>query len=151
MQKTDQSAGALLYTDKIVIETVNKEGNGSYYITDNVTILTLDCSDKEIGMIIKKHLQESIECRIKPEERKKIRINYRKILKAKTEKSLYENVKCVRIKFDGNEISLNSYKTKSQEKVFLGNPPSITVFSAAIEDDELGKKIRLAWEKCESI
>ena len=87
-EETEKTSNAILYPDKIVIETKNKSGGGSYYTTDNVTVLPLDASTKEIGFLVKKHLSDSIFKPVMPHEQKQIRDNYKKKLKVTTEKAL---------------------------------------------------------------
>lgn len=146
----DKSAGAILCPDRIVFETLNKGAFG-YYVTDNVTILPLECLEKEIGSFAKKHLNDSVFLPVTPESRKIIWANYKKKAKFKTEKSLYENGKYVSIKYNGKTISLNSYQAKLKDKVFFGNPSSIVNLNDKISDEEFGKEIKLAWSKCKFV
>jgi len=144
----DKGATATLYPTRIIIETLNKEGNGSYYSTDNVTVLPLEITEKELGQNIEKHLRDSIFLKITPDEQKRIRRSYKKKVKARSEKALMENARQVRIYFDGLSFILNSFQNKTSDKLFLGNPSTIKTLTADLDNEMLGNEIRLAWEKC---
>jgi len=147
-QNFEQSVAAVLYPDRIIIETRNKKGYSTWYSTDNLTILPLDISDAELGNIIMNHISQSKEEIVSIDQIKKIRENYRKKAKFKSEKATMQNAKYVSLYSNGDTIRFEPKKNKIAKGAFYGMPDKI--FEVKINSDyaSIGSNIRKAWDAC---
>ena len=95
---------AFLLPDKMIIETVNKKDAGTWYGTEEFTMLPLDTSNSALGDCVLNHLHQSKEKEISYDQ---IKENWKLIIKNakfKTEKAFLQNVRRVSIIKENNKI-----------------------------------------------
>src|SRR4030095_16106413 len=140
---------ALLFPDKIIIETINKKDAGTWYSTGECTILPLNTSDVELGDCVLNHLKQSKEREVSYDQ---IRENWKLIIKKasfKTEKAFLQYVKRVSIILEGRKIVLEPFKIDIPKKMFYRLPDFIKEIEYIPENFEtIGKELRNSWSKC---
>jgi hypothetical protein len=147
-RKKIQGAGATLYPDKIVIETVNRIKNSSGVISANVTILSANEDSETLGQTLRKHLYES-----RDDLKEKETGEYKDYLKAagfKNRNEHHKNALYLGVDQRNGKISLSptiNGGPTGKNRGFSEIKDSI-VLDTTITDKELGKQLRLGWSKC---
>ena len=146
-----QTASAILYPNKIIIVTMNITGQGSYYTTDDLTILPVDSSFEVLGRVISAHLFRSKF--VKPglvnyrEEQKK----YLKKGKLKSEPDSRKDARYVRIDRMKSVLSFRPMEnqiSKGRSGALYGMPNDIFHIEDSNDYVSIGHAIKDGWTKC---
>ena len=147
-----QSISVIKYPDRIFFETYDKIINAYSTRSKEITILSSNSSDIEIGKAILKHLSLSKTIKkLSDETRKENYEIYKKITGLKSMKAQMKDSLCVNIYRQNNEIefspTVNGGTTGDRKGYHFSDEGKIT-----IENNEnfelIGKSLRLALEKC---
>ena len=144
----ERSALALLFPDKIIIETTNKKDAGTSYCAGLNTVLFLDVSDKELGEIVMNHLSQSKYEEISYDQIKK---NWKLLIKKskyRTEKAFFQNAKYLSIKSNKGKIEFAPFQSNVSRRMFSRIPAGILELSHIPETSDIGKEIRRIWGRC---
>ena len=146
----EQTAGAILYPDRIIVETRNVQiqYSLSFYSTDNLTILKLNTSNNELGEAIIAHLNYS---KMEGSYSKELRKNYLKILKFKSETAARKDSRYVSIFKSNSSIRFeprNNKVSDGRSGAYYGMPNEIFEIKLQSNMDALGIATRNAWSKC---
>ena len=150
-EKHSQTAAAILYPDKIIIVTRNTLKKSSWYITDNFTILTNSSSDNEIAETVINHLDQSISDEKSHEEINKLWKSYLIKTKLKSNIKSHENARFLSVFKTKKSITIHPKENKNSERLkasYHGIPDKILHVDLKISSQDLGKAIRLCWDKC---
>ena len=144
----EQTAGAILYPTRIIIETRNAESQDSCYSTDILTILDLDTSDILLGQMVLQHLNNS---KLEKNYSIELRKDYLKKLKFKSEAAARKDAKYVAI-FRTNSVirfePRNNKVSDGRSSAYYGIPKEIFEINLNADMETLGKATREAWSKC---
>lgn len=147
-----QSISVIKYPDRIFFETYDKIINAYSTRSKEITILSSNSSDIEIGKAILKHLSLSKTIKkLSDETRKENYEIYKKITGLKSMKAQMKDSLCVNIYRQNNEIefspTVNGGTTGDRKGYHFSDEGKIAIENN--EDFELiGKSLRLALEKC---
>jgi hypothetical protein len=145
-----KGAGATLYPDKIVLETIDRIKDSYEVITANVTVLNANVDNEILGKTLRHHLDQS---------RDNLGMNdttesYKDYLKAagfKTRKDHYKNALHLMIgQKDGKiilEPTINGGPT-GKDRGFANTTDKPIAVDENATNKELGDMIRLSWIKC---
>jgi hypothetical protein len=146
-----KGAGATLYPDKIVIETVDRIKDLYGVISTNVTLLDPNVGSDVLARTLRHHLEQSrddLKQTIDTEGRYK---DYLKAVGFKNRKEHHKNALHLIIHQEGDRISLeptiNGGPT-GKNRGFVNTKDEPITVDISIPDDELGNTIRLGWSKC---
>lgn len=150
---TKKYALAILYPDKIIIDTLDKVKAGFNIVSTNPTILATDSENQILGRTVREHLDSSKYDLKNPSQAdfKILQENFLKSYGFKTLKKYHENAKYLSITEQGAEIILEPTKNGGsigKEKGFSQIMEKSISISKNINDDELGKLIRKEWQNC---
>lgn len=144
-------AGATLYPDKIVIETVDRIKDSYGIISTNLTILDTNVESNLLGQTLKHHLGHSID---DLKMTKNIDGRYTDYLKKagfKNRKEHHRNALHLMINQKEGKISLaptiNEGPT-GKNRGFNGTKEEPVTVDSNVSDSELGDIIKLGWGKC---
>lgn len=144
-------AGATLYPDKIVIETIDRIKDLYGIVSPDVTIVAPDTESNTLGRAIRVHLNLSRDNLRRNTDTEK---RYKKYLKAagfNDIKSHYKNALHLTIHQKDGVISIAPTKNggpTGKNRGFLNTNESPLVVAATISDSELGELVRSGWSKC---
>ena len=144
-----KGAGATLYPDKIVIETVDRISNSYGVTSSNVTILKADVDSVTLGQTLRRHLDQSRD-NLKTTETGDYK-DYLKAARFKRRKEHYKNATHLTVDKRNDKISLNptiNGGPTGKDRGFLETKETI-ILSTTVTDKELGDQIRYGWSKCE--
>jgi hypothetical protein len=146
-----KSAGATLYPDKIVIETVDRIKDLYGVSSVNLTVLHSNADSGLLGITLRHHLEQSRDNLKKP---KNADDGYKQYLKAagfKNIKEHYRNALHLMIYEEEGAISLaptiNGGPT-GKTRGFANTKEEPLTLDANISDKDLGDAVRLGWARC---
>jgi hypothetical protein len=149
-----RQAGATLYPDKIVIQTVDRIKDLYSITSTNVTILGLKASSEFLGQTLRYHLEQSRDNIKKPKDIGDDR--YAKFLKAagfKNRKEHHRNALHLVIGEKDGKIDLSPMINRGptgKKGGFYNTQHQPLVVDVKVSDTELGDALRLGWTKCVS-
>jgi hypothetical protein len=146
-----QTAAAVLYPTKIIIETRNIISQGSFYTTDDLSILPPNSRDEILGEVILEHLSRSRVVATHPSNYKEIRKAYLKKAKFRSEPAFRQDARYVSIFKTINTLRfqpLNNKLSEGRWGSFMGLPKAIFEIKAIETRDAIGEAIREAWTRC---
>jgi hypothetical protein len=148
-----RQAGATLYPDKIVIETVDRIKDLYSITSTNVTILGLEAGSEFLGQTLRYHLEQSRDNIKKPKD---IDDRYAKFIKAagfKNRKEHYKNALHLSVYEKDGKITLtpmiNGGPT-GKNRGFSNTQHQPFVVAVKVSDAELGEVLKVGWTKCVS-
>lgn len=147
-QNRRQRAGAILYPDKIIIQTIHTIKNSYGVISSDVSILNANEDSESLGRTLRKHLAQSRDD-LKTTETGQ----YKDFLKAtglKTRKEHYKNARYLVIDNRNGKISLTptiNGGTTGKDRGFAETTEIITM-DTQVTDKELGVQLQYGWTKC---
>lgn len=144
----EKTAGAILYPDRIIIETRNVENQYSCYSTDHLTSLNLEISDSDLGHIVSKHLDDS---KMEKNYSRDLRKSYLHKLKVRSETAARKDANYVAIFSTSSTIRFeprNNKVSDGRSGAYYGMPKEIFEISINVDMETLGKATRNAWSKC---
>jgi hypothetical protein len=150
---TVRGAGATLYPDKIVIETVDRIKDLYGIISANVTILDLTADSTSLGQTLRHHLGLSRDNLKKPTDKDidKLYVDYLKKVGFKNRKEHHKNALHLTIYQKAGKIflgpTINGGPT-GKNKGFVNTKDQPLTVDTNTTDSELGESIRLGWSKC---
>lgn len=147
-KQVEKSVAAILYPDKIIIETRNQRDQYSWYSTDDLSILPTDAPDTAIGEAVLNHLALSKVELVDAATLQKQWESYKKKAKFKTEKSTIENAKCLSVYMSSKKIRIEPKKTMLSKRAFYNLPESIVEMDITSDAAKMGQYIRDSWQKC---
>jgi len=144
-------AGATLYPDKVVIETVDRIKDSYGVISTNLTILAPNVESNLLGQTLRHHLGQS---RGDLKMTKDIDGQYAEYLKKagfKNRKEHHRNALHLMISQKDGKISLaptiNGGPT-GKKRGFMGTKEEPISMDSNVSDSELGDMIKSGWSKC---
>ena len=150
---TKKYALAILYPNKIVIDTLDKVKAGFNTVSANPTILNTDSENQLLGRTVREHL-ELTKHNLNNPSQAELKVEQENFLKAygfKTLKSYHANAKYLSITEQDQEIIIeptkNGGSTGKERGFSYGLGKSISI-EKNIKDEELGKLIKETWQKC---
>ncbi|HVU97301.1 MAG TPA: hypothetical protein VHE34_18855 [Puia sp.] len=146
-----QTAGAVLYPKKIVIETRNLTGQMSFYSTDDLTILPVDCSFEVLGRAISAHLSRSVFVKSDSVNYREVRKKYLKKGKFKSEPDFRRGARYVaifRVKSFLRFEPRNNVLSDGRWGSLLGMPEEVFRIDDLNDYVAIGSAISAAWAKC---
>lgn len=150
-----QSVGAILYPDKIIIETQHQVKDGFWIVTDKISILPPDIEDEKLGENIIRHLELSKVNVPNPKGQegfKKIQDNYQKATGLKTQKAQMDRARYLSIARENNKVELSPTANggaSGERKGYHYKPDDKIELSQNVTLTELGQQVRIAWLRCE--
>jgi hypothetical protein len=151
-EKIIQTAAAILYPNKIIVETRNITGQGSYYSTDDLTILPVDSSLEVLGRAISAHLSRSKLVRPDSVNYREERKKYFKKGKFKSEQDFRKDARYVAIfrvkSFLNFHPKENQASKGKQGSLLLGMRNEIFQIEDSNDYIDIGTAIKQAWAKC---
>ncbi len=145
-------AGATLYPDKILIETVDRVKEGFGISSTKITTLPVDADLETLGAIIRQHLNLSQTGLSIPKDYKQ---HYKEFLtKAgfKNGKEHHESALYLSILFRQDQIIIGPTKNggyTGKDRGFSGIKGSDIIIDANVDNSTLAGKIRYGWVRCE--
>jgi hypothetical protein len=145
-----QTSAAVLYPSRIIIETRDIISQGSFYSTDDLSILAPDSTDENLGAAILEHLSKSGVVD-NPSNYKEIRKAYLKKAKFRSEPafrqdacyvSIFKTIDTLRFQPLNNKLSEGRWGS------FMGLPNAIFEITEIENKSAIGKATREAWAKC---
>lgn len=146
-----QTAAAVLYPKKIVVETRNLTGQGSFYSTDDLTILPIDCSLEVLGRAISAHLSRSVFVTSDSVDYREVRKKYLKKGKFKSEPDFRRDARYVsifRVKSFLRFEPRNNAISEGRWGSLLGMPKEVFRIDDVNDYVAIGNAISMAWTKC---
>ncbi|HZB13129.1 MAG TPA: contact-dependent growth inhibition system immunity protein [Chryseolinea sp.] len=148
---TIKGAGATLYPDKIVIETVDRIKDLYGVVSTNVTLLDSKVGSDVLGRTLRHHLEQSRDDLKKTIDTEGRYNDYLKAVGFKNRKEQYKNALHLIIHQDGDRISvaptINGGPT-GKNRGFGNTKDEPMTVDISITDEELGNTLRLGWSKC---
>jgi len=144
---------AILYPDKIVIDTLHKVKAGFNIVSASPTILTIDSENQILGRTVREHL-DSTKYDLKNPSQADFKILQENFLKSygfKTLKKYHESAKYLSISEQNEEIILEPTKNggaTGNDKGFSSILEKKISISKNINDEELGKLIKETLQEC---
>ncbi|PZR09694.1 MAG: hypothetical protein DI539_21810 [Flavobacterium psychrophilum] len=145
-------AGATLYPDKILIETIDRVKEGFGISSTNISILPLDTDKNVLGSTIRHHLNLTRFGLAIPKEYKKHYQDFLDKAGFKNGKEHHKNALYLTIVLKQNQIIIGPTKNgghTGKDRGFLGVKGADIVVNADIDNSVLGDKIKEGWSKCE--
>jgi hypothetical protein len=146
-----QTAAAVLYPQKIVVESRNLTSQLSFYSTDDLTILPIDCSFEVLGRAISAHLSRSVFITSSSVDYREVRKKYLKKGKFKSEPDFRRDARYVAIfrvksylRFEPRNNKLSDGRWGS----LLGMPKEGSQIVDLNDYFAIGDAISRAWAKC---
>jgi len=144
-------AGATLYPDKVVIETVDRIKDSYGVISTNLTILDPNAESNQLGQTLRHHLGLSRDdLRVTKDIDRKY-ADYLKKAGFKNRKEHYRNALHLMISQKDGKISLaptiNGGPT-GKNRGFMGTKEEPISVDSNVSDFEIGELIKLGWSKC---
>jgi len=150
-EKILQTAAAILYPKKIIVETRNLTGQGSFYSTDDLTILPIDSSLEVLGRAISAHLARSVFVPSDSVDYREVRKKYLQKGKFNSEPHSKRDARYVSIfrvrsflRFEPRNNAISEGRWSS----FLGMPNEIFQVEDVNDYVAVGNAIQTAWTKC---
>jgi len=146
-----QTAAAVLYPKKIVIETRNLTSQMSFYSADDLTILPVDCSFEVLGRAISAHLSRSMFVTSDSVDYREVRKKYLKKGKFKSEPDFRRDARYVaifRVKSFLKFAPMNNVLSDGRWGSLLGMPEEIFRIDDSNDYAAIGNAISTAWKKC---
>jgi hypothetical protein len=152
-----QLASAILYPQRILIETHDDIGAGVGLVTDKITFVELSVSDSDLGKLIKEHLNKTQKIdffKIPPDYNRDVKPrldNYKKVTGLKTIKAQMKDsleVSIRRINDTFRIIPSINGGSSGPERGYSTIKDEIKECDFSINDEDLGKLIRITWTKC---
>lgn len=150
-----KKAGAVLYPERILIETWHTEPDGFAVVSDLVTFIETDTADDRLGELLVKHLGLSLPSipSAGPENGfKTMAQRYAEATGLKTLRAQMKNALYVAVDLDGFRILLtptvNGGPTGADAGYHHKTDETITVINSA-DYDRIGQALRKAWAGCE--
>ncbi len=152
-----QLVSAILYPQRILIETHDDIGSGVGLVTDKITFVELSASDSDLGKLIKEHLNKTQKIdffKISPDYNRDVKPrldNYKKATGLKTIKAQMKDsleVSIRRINDTFRIIPSINGGSSGTERGYSTIKDEIIECDFSINDEDLGKLIRIAWTKC---
>lgn len=146
-----RGAGATLYPDKIIIETVDRIKDLYGIISANVTILNSDADSALLGKTLKHHLEQSRNNLSKTTNTDKRYEEYLKATGFKNRKEQHRNGLHLIIHQKNGMISLAptiNWGPTGKNRGFVNTKDKPLTVDTNVTDSELGESIRLGWSKC---
>jgi hypothetical protein len=153
--KQRQSVGAILYPDKIIIETQDQVKDGFWIVTDRISILPPDSEDEQLGENIIRHLELSKVNVPNPKGQegfKKIRDNYKKATGLKTQKAQMDRARYLSIARENNKFEFSPTANggaSGEQRGYRYKPEENVEISQSMTPAELGQQVRMLWLRCE--
>lgn len=149
----DSSIGAILYPDRILIETQDKVRAGLRVTTDQITFLDVEVNDNELGKVVIKHLNLS-RTGVRDPKQKDHKIyeeKYKKATGLKTIKAQMKDAKYVGVIKKESVIlfepTINGGSTGPNRGYRDVENASISIASNS-SAKEIGETLRASWIKC---
>jgi hypothetical protein len=146
-----QTAGAVLYPKKIIVETRNLTSQMTYHSTDDLTILPIDSSFEVLGRAISAHLARSTFVPLGSVDYKELRKKYYKKGKFRSETDTRRDARYVAIFRVKSFLRLeprNNVLSDGRWGSLLGMPNEVFRIDDVNDYIAIGKAINLAWTKC---
>ena len=145
-------ANALLYPDKIIIETIDRVREGFGISSTKITVLPFDTDSNLLGLKVKQQLSLTEENLSIPKDYKKHYGDFLKEAGFKNGKEHHKNALLLNLHQKGDTIvispTLNGGFT-GKDRGFLAMKGFDIIIAADIENTTLGDKIRYGWTRCE--
>jgi hypothetical protein len=141
-------AGATLYPDKIIIETVDQIKNSYGVSSANVTILNANEDPASLGQTLRRHLDQSRD-NLKETETGEYK-DYLKAAGFKNRKEHYKNALYLTVEQRNGKISLTptiNGGTTGENRGF-SETKELIVLNDTVTDKALGDQLRFGWSKC---
>lgn len=149
--KMEQSISATLYPTRIIVATmIIKPGGSVCHTSDCLSILPVDISDKDLGIVMLRHVLLSEERDVSIDEGWDLRTRYRNLTKFKTEGQLMKDSRLVKATLLDNcifryEPRINRYSL-GRQRFYQGKKEDIFEIKYPCPDENLGLALRKAWE-----
>lgn len=141
-------SSAYLLPDKIIIETMYKKNEGTWFGAGLSITLPLNVSDFELGEAILNAISQAKTEDISYEKIKEYWRDLIKKSKYKTEKAFFQNTKHLSIVIEGEKIMFVPFKTSISRRAFARISDKIIETTPVPEADVIGRNVRKGWEKC---
>jgi hypothetical protein len=146
-----QTAAAVLYTKKIIVETRNLTSQGTFYSTEDLTILPIDSSFEVLGRAISAHLSRSAFVTPGSVDYREVRKKYLKKGKFKSEPDFRRDARYVaifRVKSFLRFQPMNNALSEGRWGSLLGMPNEVFRIEDVTDYVAIGNAISVAWAKC---
>ena len=141
-------ASASQYPNKIVINTIDTIKWGLGVASTKLTILSLDTTDEELALAVRKHLNLTEFDLPNPVDPKSVSINFSKAAGFKNESDSYRKAKRLNIVEQNGKIKILANWNKGRS-AFEGIKGSEIEVESTTSDTELGRQILIGWTLCE--
>jgi hypothetical protein len=149
-----RQANAILYPDKIIIETVDQIKDSYSVITHKLTILNINADDSQIALTMREHLGLSSIRSNAPKDNDKNFAAYLKKAGFKTRKAYYQDALLLSVLQDDRNIKLianiNGGST-GKNRGFTNSNTEPIVIDSNVSDEVLAQNIRLGWSLCKIV
>jgi hypothetical protein len=145
-------AGATLYPDIILIETIDRVKEGFGISSTKITTLSVDTDLETLGAIIREHLSLTKSGLTIPQDYKQHYKDFLSKAGFKNGKEHHKNALYLSILSRQNQIIIGPTKNggyTGKDSGFFGIKDSDIVMDANIDNSTLAGKIRYGWTKCE--
>jgi hypothetical protein len=145
-------AGATLYPDRILIETIDRVKEGFGISSTNIATLPIDTDLATLGSTIRRHLTLTKTGLTIPKDYKKHYKDFLDKAGFKNGKEHHKNALHLTISQRQNQITISPTKNggyTGKDRGFLGIKDVDIMVHAEIDNIELGDKIKYGWSRCE--
>ncbi|MBC7934860.1 MAG: hypothetical protein H7Y86_05825 [Rhizobacter sp.] len=147
-KKFEQTAGAIHYPERIIIETRNVIDKYSFYSTDDITILNTDISDTALAEAVMLHLSHS---KMEANYSRELYKSYLKKAGFRSEAASRKDAKYLAI-FRTNAVirfePRNNKISGGRMGAYYGMPDKISEISITADAEALGLAVRKSWDDC---
>ena len=146
----EKSVGVYLYPERIIIVTKYQRDASTSYLSDDISILTADASNYEVGDSLIKHLQRSKLDSGSYQNFQLYRKAFRKKGKFTSEKQVMINAKYVNVFMTNDTLRFEPFRNMFLErgwKEFFRIPESIFNCNSTMDFDMIGEQLRIAGDK----
>ena len=145
-------ACATLYSDKIVVETIDRVKDGFGISSTKITLLPVDSAPSLLGLTIMQHLRLTAGNLLIPKDHKQHYADFLNKAGFKNGKEHHKNALLVNLYLNGNTISIIPTRNEGytgKNRGFIGIKVAEIIVDADIGNIALGDQIKYGWTKCE--
>jgi hypothetical protein len=144
----EKKASAILMPGLILVETLFKKNQGTWYSSGIYSVMRKDVSDHELGSCIQMHLDKSIELETSYDNIRSLWKQTLKGAKLNSQKAYYELAKYVSIHFKGQSIEITPFNSNPKHKMLYRVPTQLLQLESDSNAETIGRTCKLLWEKC---